>query len=211
MSVGNRSKNVYEGWKNNGMDGYLIRFETSDPTLFSKIHPDSLLQDRLDCIRALKELGLKIASGFMIGVPGESLETLSRNILLCKELTLDIVGCGPFIPHPQTAMAQDFNAYRGREEIFLQTIAALRVLNPDADILATPTFDIVMPPDGRKHALQSGANVCPVSKTPEELSEKYDIYPKAITDPEPFESVVRNVKMEERLKRKPTDHIPKNG
>lgn len=43
-----------------------------------------------------------IGSGVMIGIPGQSLDSLADDILLFRALDLDMIGVGPFIPHPQT-------------------------------------------------------------------------------------------------------------
>lgn len=37
LSVGNRPREVYEFWRDCGMDRYLLRFETSDPRLFGRL------------------------------------------------------------------------------------------------------------------------------------------------------------------------------
>ena len=68
------------------MDRYLLRFETADADLFARLHPDGSLAERLQCLRDLQELGVQTGGGFMIGVPGETVETLADNIMLCQAL-----------------------------------------------------------------------------------------------------------------------------
>ena len=177
LSIGNRRYETYRFWKDCGMDRYLIRFETSDRKLFSKLHPDCSFDERIECLRMLKELEVQTGSGFMIGLPGETLETLADNILLCRQLDLDMIGIGPYIPHPDTPLGNENNAYQGNEEIFFKALAALRIVNPDAHIPATTAFDAVFPGVGRNLALQRGANVFMPNDTPARHRKDYLLYP----------------------------------
>jgi biotin synthase len=177
LSTGNRPAEVYRYWKECGLDRYLLRFETSDPALFARIHPDCTLAERVACLQALRAAGVQVGSGFMIGVPGETPETLADNILLCRELQLDMIGIGPFIPHPDTPMGGERNAYRDEPEMFYKAVAVLRLFNPDAHIPATTAFDAVFPGEGRNTVLQRGANVFMPNCTPAEYRGDYLLYP----------------------------------
>jgi biotin synthase len=178
VSVGNRPRAVYAGWRQAGMDRYLLRFETSDPDLFARLHPDCTLAERLTCLHDLRDLGVQVGSGFMIGLPGETLDTLARNILLCRALDLDMIGIGPFIAHPATPLAGAANAYADDPEMHFVALAALRIANPDAHIPATTAFDAMFPsPSGRDLALQRGANVFMPNSTPGQYRRDYMLYP----------------------------------
>lgn len=178
MSVGNRPKEVYARWREAGMDRYLLRFETTDPALFAKMHPDCTLEERIACLHSLRELGVQVGSGFMIGVPGETLDILANNILLCRELDLDMIGIGPFIPHPDTPFANEKNAYENDKDMFFVAVATLRLFNPDAHIPATTAFDAVFPNhEGRNLVLQRGANVFMPNNTPQKYRGEYLLYP----------------------------------
>lgn len=177
LSVGNRSREIYSHWKECGMDRYLIRFETTDRRLFARLHPDCSYDERLECLHILKDLKVQTGSGFMIGVPGETLEILADNILFCRELDLDMIGIGPYIPHPDTPLGNEPNAYTGNEEVFYKAISALRIVNPDAHIPATTAFDAVFPGVGRNLALTRGANIFMPNNTPVEHRKDYLLYP----------------------------------
>ncbi|OQA25661.1 MAG: Biotin synthase [Verrucomicrobia bacterium ADurb.Bin345] len=177
VSVGNRPLPVYRYWRECGMDRYLLRFETSDPELFRRLHPDCSLDERVECLRHLRALGVQVGSGFMIGLPGETVETLAANILLCRNLDLDMIGIGPYIPHPGTPLGDAPNVYRDDPEMFFRAIAVLRLFNPDAHIPATTAFDAVFPGSGRDLALQRGANVFMPNTTPVEFRRDYQLYP----------------------------------
>jgi len=177
LSAGNRPRETYRYWQECGMDRYLLRFETSDPGLFERLRPGSSLEERLNCLSRLQELGVQTGSGFMIGLPGEALHILADNILLCRTLDLDMIGIGPFIPHPDTPLGDDKNAYDNHREMFFKALAVLRIFNPDAHIPATTAYDAVFPGEGRDLALQRGANVFMPNNTPVRYRKDYLLYP----------------------------------
>lgn len=175
VSVGERDSDTFRFWKECGMDRYLIRFETSNREVFAAMHPDDDFDERIQCIRNLKSLGVQTGSGFMIGLPGTSLDDLARDILFCRELDLDMVGVGPFIPHPSTPAG----AYEGMSDLNFLTgvIAVLRIVNFDAHIPATTAFDAIDPSQGRQLVLQRGANVFMPNSTPGKYRASYLLYP----------------------------------
>lgn len=177
LSVGNRPREVYAAWREAGMDRYLLRFETADADLFARLHPDGSLADRLQCLRDLQELGVQTGGGFMIGVPGETVETLADNIMLCQAFDFDMIGIGPFIPNPDTPLGAEANAYAADPDMFFRAIAVLRLANPAAHIPATTAFDAAFS-NGRDLALQRGANVFMPNVTPGACRKDYQLYPK---------------------------------
>ena len=177
LSVGNRPKSTYAFWQDCGMDRYLLRFETSSRELFTRIHPDCSYDDRIRCLRDLKDLGVQTGSGFMVGLPGETDDILADNIVLCRDLGLDMIGFGPFIPSPGTPMAETRNRFDNDRDMFFVTLAVLRIFNPLAHIPATTAFDAVFPGNGRLTALTRGANVFMPNNTPASVRDSYKLYP----------------------------------
>ena len=112
LSLGERSLEDLRAWREAGADRYLLRFETSDPVLYRRIHPpgpgrrdgESDPSDRLDLLRRLREMGYEIGSGIMVGIPGQTNEIVARDIELFRTLDLDMIGVGPYIPHPETPL-----------------------------------------------------------------------------------------------------------
>ncbi len=174
LSIGTKSKDDLAYWKTKGLDRYLIRFETNNPQLFQAIHPDDDLTERINCIKDLQALGIETGSGFLIGIPGETLENLAEDILFCTSLNLDMIGVGPFIPHHNTPLGKKNNPFE--PEIFYKTIAILRLLNKKANIPATTAFDAIEP-NGRNKALLCGANVFMPNSTPKKYRKNYQLYP----------------------------------
>lgn len=176
LSIGNRPRDVYARWQDAGLHRYLLRFETASPDLFHRIHPDCRFDDRLRCLRDIRELGLQTGSGFMIGIPGETRDTLVENLMFCKEFDFDMVGIGPFIPATDTPMGGTQNVYAGDVEMPFRAYALLRLLLPNAHIPATTALDTFQP-GGRWKALAVGANVYMPNMTPFPYRSAYQLYP----------------------------------
>ncbi len=173
LSVGERSYEDYATFKDAGADRYLLKFETSDEKLFNALKPDTSLENRLRCLRWLKELGYETGSGIIVGLPAQSFESLAEDLILMKDLRLDMVGIGPFIPHPETPLK---NQPAGNPYLTLKVISLTRLLLPLSNIPATTALAVISP-SLRIRALRCGANVIMPDMTPSGYKRLYDIYP----------------------------------
>jgi biotin synthase len=176
LSLGELGLNEYKSLKNAGADRYLLRFETSSRELFEKLKPDSSYDNRLDCLANLKTLGFQVGSGIMVGLPGQTYETLSDDIILMRELGLDMIGIGPFLPHHNTPLA---HAIAGTLDLTLRVLAIIRIVMPYVHIPATTAIGSVEK-NGRQQALRCGANVIMPNITPQKYRKHYEIYPNKI-------------------------------
>jgi len=182
LSIGERTYEDYKRMKEAGADRYLLRFETTDPILFKALKPDSHYAKRFLCLRWLRELGYQLGSGSMVGLPGQTVESLAADILKYKELDLDMIGLGPYISHPDTPLAGCAN---GTMDMVLKVTAIARIVTRNAHMPAT-TASGTIDPEGRQKALQCGANVLMPNLTPRQYREHYLIYPdKICIDEEP--------------------------
>lgn len=174
LSVGVRTRDELAALREAGCDRYLLRFETTSNALFSAMHPDESFEHRIRCLSDLRELGYQVGSGFMIGLPGGTPEMIANDILFATRLKLDMIGCGPFLSHPDTPLAE--KPLLDDRSVYYKTIALLRLLNPDAHIPATTAFD-ALEPDGRNLVLRRGANVFMPNVTPGKYRRLYQLYP----------------------------------
>ncbi len=186
LSVGIRAREVYRRWKAAGADRYLMRFETSDPDLYASLKNGAKLKDRIQALSDLREEGFEVGSGYMVGLPGETEETRIASALLCHELDLDMVGIGPFIPHPETPLAQ---APQQPIDLAVRAAALVRLLLPEANLPAT-TAAGSLDKQGREKMLAAGANVLMPNITPESVKKDYLLYPgKICLDESGFECI----------------------
>ncbi|HNX68832.1 MAG TPA: [FeFe] hydrogenase H-cluster radical SAM maturase HydE [Candidatus Omnitrophota bacterium] len=182
LSLGERDDDDLVAWREAGADRYLLRFETSNPKLYEKIHPSlpGKLSDRLAILRKLKSLGYEAGSGVMIGIPGETYEDLVNDLELFHELDLDMIGVGPFIPHPGTPLGSEEpgeGQVPNSEFMTYKVIALTRIVCPEANIPSTTALATLNLARGRELGLSRGANIVMPNLTPVQYRAQYEIYP----------------------------------
>ncbi len=187
LSLGERPASDLAAWRAAGADRYLLRFETSDADLYGLIHPSPFgrISDRLDILRTLEELGYETGGGIMIGIPGQTYLSLAQDIDIFRSLDLDMIGVGPYIPHPATplgsgeiepAIPGDVQV-PNTEDMTYKVIALTRIVCPQANIPSTTALATVNSASGRELGLVRGANVIMPCLTPAHHRAKYEIYP----------------------------------
>ncbi|HYG34134.1 MAG TPA: [FeFe] hydrogenase H-cluster radical SAM maturase HydE [Clostridia bacterium] len=187
LSLGERTEEELALWRKAGADRYLLRFETSERQLFDKIHPGirGRSSDRIAMVQRVKKLGYEAGSGIMVGLPGQTYDSVARDIDLFRELDLDMIGIGPFIPHPLTPLgdgtlqfpAADENQVPNTEMMVYKAVALTRLVRPDANIPSTTALATINKRNGRELGLQRGANVLMPNLTPIQYRRLYQIYP----------------------------------
>ena len=189
LSVGEKSRKSYERYFQAGADRFLLRHETADHGHYARLHPPSMsLANRLRCLFDLKAIGFQVGAGFMVGSPWQTGEHLAEDLLFLRELSPQMVGIGPFIPHPHTPLG-DFPA--GSPELTVFILGLVRLMLPRVLLPATTALG-TLAPEGREKALEFGANVMMPNLSPLEVRRKYDIYTGKIhLDEEAAEGVAR--------------------
>ncbi|MBN1825837.1 MAG: [FeFe] hydrogenase H-cluster radical SAM maturase HydE [Candidatus Eisenbacteria bacterium] len=231
LSIGERPLEDLAAWRRAGADRYLLRFETSDRSLYERVHPAprGRRSDRIALLGALRDLGYEVGSGVLIGLPGQSVESLADDLLLFRELDLDMIGVGPFHPHPDTPLGRGEGPAPAAEPVrndpvtACKTIALARLLCPEANIPSTTAL-AALGAGERADALRRGANVFMPNVTPLPYRRLYSIYPsKAKVDEsdERIHSEARSIVLSlgrrigagrgDRIRRKPTEKIDGPG
>ena len=155
LSCGEKSEAVYRLWREAGADRYL---------------------------KTLRALGYETGSGFMIGLPGQTLETVAKDILLLKSIPCRMAGIGPFISNPRTPLA---GSPDGDPELARRAVAVARLLLPDSNLPLTTSLSILAGKEqydpGEPLVVENpfafGANVVMKKATPDKYKEAYEIYP----------------------------------
>ncbi|MBQ3058901.1 MAG: [Desulfovibrio sp.] len=173
LSVGEQPAAACALWKEAGAERYLLKHETADPALYAALHPGHTLSERVAQLRLLHQLGYETGSGFMIGVPGQNPESLVDDILLARELHVEMCGAGPFIPQADTPLGDEAG---GTAEMTLRVMAVLRLALPWANIPATTALATLDPAQGQVRGLRAGGNVLMPSFTPSQYRQEYRIY-----------------------------------
>lgn len=177
LSLGELSYRQYQQLWEAGAHRYLLRIETSNPTLFQEIHPpEQRFNRRLECLQTLRKIGYQVGTGVMIGLPDQSYEDLARDLQFFQEKDIDMLGMGPYIPHPDTPLASEKAGII--QDVFVTTIRMLalaRILMPDINMVASTALQSIHP-DGLKMGLKAGANIVMPILTPEQNRRDYMLY-----------------------------------
>ncbi len=177
LSLGERPKESYQALFDAGANRYLLRHETADEEHYGKLHPkEMLLANRKKALFDLKEIGYQVGSGFMVGSPYQTTETIIKDIRFLQELKPDMIGIGPYLTHLDTPFRDFAN---GSFPLTLRLISILRILFPWALIPATTALGTIQS-DGREQGLKAGANVVMPNLSPVGVRELYSLYENKI-------------------------------
>ena len=186
-----------------GARGILLRFETSNEALYKKLHPGYELRSRLEHLKAAYEMGYLVATGSLVGLPGQTKEDLVNDIILTSLLHADMFSFGPFLPHPSTPLA---NCVRPTEDDVLGVLALARFMcGEKVKILITTAYE-TLSAAARANGLASGGNSIMINVTPLKYRQLYSIYPHRAHENETIALQVRQALSElKSLGRGPTD------
>lgn len=177
LSLGERTKESYQKLYDAGADRYLLRHEAANPLLYQKLHPDNLsLENRLQCLWNLKEIGYAVGTGFMVGAPYQTVEDLADDLLFIQKLDPQMVGIGPFVPHHDTKFKEEPS---GSVELTTYLISILRLMNPHLLLPATTALGTI-DPRGREKGVLAGANVVMPNLSPVAVRKDYSLYDNKI-------------------------------
>lgn len=173
LSVGERSRESYQKLYEAGADRYLLRHETANERHYRTLHPCQMtLENRMRCLRDLKEIGYQTGCGMMVGSPGQTAENLAEDLIFIRTFCPEMVGIGPFLPQKDTPFAKE---KAGSVELTLFLLSLIRLMLPDVLLPATTALGSAEE-DGRIRGILAGANVYMPNLSPEENRDKYLLY-----------------------------------
>ena len=172
LSVGERNYEEYTLYKEAGADRFLLKIETTNKNIFAEMHPDNCLSIRIQCSTWLKKLGYLNGSGCIIGLPGQNERDLAADILWFRDMNMDMIGVGPFVPAGNTPLE---NHPSGDPFMTMKTVAVIRLICRKAFLPATTALE-TLEENGQLKALKAGANVLMLNYTPQQYKGNYKIY-----------------------------------
>ncbi|MDR0982545.1 MAG: [FeFe] hydrogenase H-cluster radical SAM maturase HydE [Culturomica sp.] len=181
LSLGEQTEDTYKRWFDAGAHRYLLRIETSNETLYNRLHPNDNVHSfatRLEALHNLQKVGYQTGSGVMIGLPFQTLDNLADDLLFLRSSDIDMVGMGPYLEHEDTPLyvcRNELLSLSERLQLSLRMIAVLRLLVPDLNIASTTALQSI-DPQGREKGLLAGANVIMPNMTPVNDRRKYRLY-----------------------------------
>jgi biotin synthase len=180
LSLGEQSLETYQRWFNAGAHRYLLRIETSNETLYSKLHPaDHNFLKRKNCLSLLKQVGFQVGTGVMIRLPFQTYNDLVNDILFFKEMDIDMIGMGPYLLSNNTPLAEEPKEnYPIDEDVYqlaIKMIAVTRLYLKDVNIAATTALQ-ALKTFGREMGLKAGANIIMPNVTETLYRPSYQLY-----------------------------------
>lgn len=182
LSLGEKSKDDYIRLYEAGARRYLLRHETATRQHYYQLHPDSMsFENRMECLRNLKEIGYETGAGMMIGSPYQTYNHLLSDLRFLENFQPDMVGVGPFINADNTPFSDYTNTLLAPDDeasirLTLRVIALVRLLVPKANIPATTALFTLGKSITMDECVKAGANVRMFNVSPEDAKEKYNIY-----------------------------------
>ncbi|MBQ7169829.1 MAG: [Synergistaceae bacterium] len=177
LSMGERSYDSYKFLRSCGADRYLLRHETADREHYSRLHPAAMSwENRMNCLRKLRELGYQVGCGFMVGSPYQTARNIAEDLKFVETFRPEMCGIGPFIPHKDTPF-RDFPA--GTVELTCYLLSVIRLIHPAVLLPATTALGTV-DPVGREKGIMAGANVVMPNLSPVNVRKKYELYDNKI-------------------------------
>lgn len=171
LNVGERSKEIYERFFKLGAKSFILKYETSDQTLYQKIAHEPL-DKRIQCMNWIRSVSMKIGTGNIIGLPDQSMDSILSDIKMILKFKPDFASSAPFIPNKGTPLQA---LQLGDLNLTLNTMAIFRIGLKDALIPAVSALEYISP-GGQLKGLDAGANVMTVNFTPKTYRKNYNIY-----------------------------------
>ena len=105
----NAATSELRAWKRAGADRYLLRFETYRSRALSADPPKPAghVSDRIAQLVRMRDIGFEIGTGVMVGIPGQTWDTLANDIWTFRDYDMDMIGIGPYLPSPRTPLGGD--------------------------------------------------------------------------------------------------------
>jgi len=179
LSLGERTRESYERLRNAGADRYLLRHETANREHYALLHPSNMsFDERMRCLKDLKELGFQVGCGFMVGSPGQTNMCLAEDLKFIETFSPDMCGIGPFIPQSDTPFGKE---KAGTLEMTCFLLSVIRLIKPEVLLPSTTALGTIHP-FGREMGIKAGANVVMPNLSPSGVRSKYALYDNKLSD-----------------------------
>lgn len=171
LVLGDKSDEEYTYLREQGATSYILKHETSDARLHLE-HRHYPLEKRIERIESLLALGYRVGIGTIVGLPGQTLDSLANDILLGHALGTHMWSASPFVPARGTPLE---GCPVGDVQLTLNAIATARLLLPHALIPSVSALETVLP-GTQAEGFRAGANVMTVNFTRSKDRNSYPIY-----------------------------------
>ena len=172
LSLGEYMRSEYEQMYFAGASRYSLHHMAADKKHFERLHPEEMSFDnRMGCLRDLKDIGFRTGCGFMVGSPHQTSHTLAKELKFIEEFQPDMCSVIPFVPHKDTPFSPFHSGTLLQTAYLLSLIRLIKpnILLPSAMVLSS------IAEDGRERSIKAGANVVTVNLSPMQACDKYSL------------------------------------
>ena len=170
LNLGSLGKSFYDRAVAAGASSYILKHETSDAERHRHLRHEDL-SARLQEWQLARDAGLIMGTGIISGLPGQTYDELTAEILLLRDLAPEMISVSPFVPAPHTPMSE---VPMGDVDDALNFLALTRIEHPRAQIPSVSALE-KNAAGGQLAGISAGASVMTVNFTGE-MSQKYHIY-----------------------------------
>ena len=187
--LGEQSETVYRKLFESGASRYILKFETSNSQYYHLYKSNKDLLSRFSHLFLLRDIGFKIGSGIIVGLPKITMDDLSKDIAILTRLKPEMVSASAFQPNAASDLR---NHLAGDIELTLKVIALYRLLIPSNPMISCSSGLGV---DGQIKCLNAGANVASVHITPTKFIDSFSMYQDSNRTTTDINTLVRLAKM----------------
>lgn len=177
LAAGEYNRQQYAELKSAGVDEYVMKFEMSNEAEFNRLNPSTNFKKRMQAIEEVKQSGMLLASGNIVGYPGQRMSDIAEDILLMKKLDISWAPIIPYLPAVGTPLAEQGG--RGNLHTNLKEISILRLMMPHINITAAQPGENMKnglsDVEGNLNALEAGANLFFVDMLPAALAKNFSV------------------------------------
>jgi len=178
LCIGDHSLSVYARLFDAGAEQAIVKFETSNDSVYRTMRPHSSLSQRLELIESLHRMGYRMSSGFILGLPDTDSNDTERDLNTVRNLPLFAASVSPFIPNDMSPVACEVSPSLDRT---LECISRLRLGGPGLWIPSVSALNLIACDEtrvggGQISGLNAGANVLTVNYTPTNAQADFLIY-----------------------------------
>ena len=168
--LGEQDCDIYNKLYEAGARRYILKFETSNPRLYNVYKSDKSLTNRIAHLLILRDIGYKIGSGIIVGLPNTDLIDLVNDIILLLKLKPDMVSASCFMPNQASEL---YSEQPGNFEMLLRIISIYRILFDNNPMISCSSAGGL---ERQIDILNAGANVISTHITPPCYANNFSMY-----------------------------------
>ena len=170
LVLGELKEEEYAKMYEAGARRYILKFETSNAEAYHLAKSGKNIYERIAALFLLREIGYKIGTGVISGLPGTTDYDLIKDLLVLKRISPDMASVSVFSPNEKSSYADQ---KPGDIEKTLNYVSLMRKNLLDTKIITcSSSFGKNM----QIEALNAGANLLSYHITPTKYAKEFSMY-----------------------------------